>query len=248
MLSTLIVEDNAAHRQSLHDLLARQFPSMRIAEAVDGEEALRETLARRFDLVFMDIRLPRGNGLSLCQAIKTAWADAVVCILTSYDIEEYREAAFRSSADYFMVKGDSSEAEIVGVVDSLLHTHFVSLIISSDPHAHGHLNSLLAGHWPGMIVEAAHNASDGLAHVLSLKPDLVLLELRLPGIDIVEMAQLIRSISEKSLLVGLVGETLANPHKIATPSWLDFCVSTAPLDHARLVNFVSALHPWQVRH
>src|SRR5512143_4259369 len=58
MLSTLIVEDNVAHRLSLLRLLAGRFPSMRIDEAEDGKEAMRHVLGRHFDLVFMDVRLP----------------------------------------------------------------------------------------------------------------------------------------------------------------------------------------------
>ena len=50
MLNTLIVEDNAAYRQSLNQLLAERFPSMQIAEAADGEEALRHALSRRLTL------------------------------------------------------------------------------------------------------------------------------------------------------------------------------------------------------
>ena len=69
----------------------------------------------------MDIRLPRGNGLDLTKTIKTVFADSVICVITSYDILEYREAAFRNGADHFMVKGESTEAEIVGLIESRLH-------------------------------------------------------------------------------------------------------------------------------
>jgi DNA-binding NarL/FixJ family response regulator len=241
MLNTLIVEDNAAHRQSLHDLLVRQFPSMRIFEAADGEQAIGEALARHFDLIFMDIRLPRGNGLNLTRTIKTVWADTMICVLTSYDIDEYRQAAFQNGADHFMVKGDSTEAEIVGMVESMLHMHFVSLIIDSDPASREQLNTLLAIHWPDMIVGEADNASEGLVHVMSLKPDLVLLELRLPGVDVMELAQLMRTISKRSVLIGMTADEQVCSSKPVTHSSLDYCVSLAPSAHAGLVDLVNAL-------
>jgi DNA-binding NarL/FixJ family response regulator len=125
MMNTLIVEDNAAYRQSLNLLLTRRFPSMQIAEATDGEEAMRQALSRRFDFIFMDIRLPRGNGLDLTRTIKTVLVDVMICVITSYDILEYREAAFRNGADHFMVKGESTEAEIVSLVEAWLRTRFI---------------------------------------------------------------------------------------------------------------------------
>jgi DNA-binding NarL/FixJ family response regulator len=132
MLSTLIVEDNATYRQSLHHLLEKRFPSMEIAEAADGEDALHQALSRRFDLIFMDIRLPHGNGISLTKTIKTVFVDSLICIITNHSIVEYREAAFQNGADHFIVKGESTEAEIGDLVESWLRTRFISLIIVSD--------------------------------------------------------------------------------------------------------------------
>ena len=126
MLNVLIVEDNGAYRVSLHRLLAERFPSIQIAEAADGEEALRQALARRFDLIFMDIRLPMGNGIDLTKSIKTVFADSVICVISSYAVLEYREAAFRNGADHFMVKGESTGVEIVALVESRLQTRVVT--------------------------------------------------------------------------------------------------------------------------
>lgn len=121
MLNVLIVEDNAAYRQSLHHLLAERFPALQIAEAADGEDALHQALARRYDFIFMDIRLPHGNGLDLTKTIKTVFADSVICVISSYAMLEYREAAFRNGADHFLVKGESTGGDIVGLVESRLH-------------------------------------------------------------------------------------------------------------------------------
>lgn len=122
MLNILIVEDNASYRHALGQLLAGRFPSLQIAEAEDADEALRQALARRFDLMFMDIRLPRGNGLDLAKTIKAIDGSPVICVLTASDFPEYREVALLNGADHFMVKGESTEADFVGLVESLLRT------------------------------------------------------------------------------------------------------------------------------
>lgn len=126
MFDTLICEDNPAFRDSLCQLLLGHFPFMHITEAADCKDALRHALTRRFDLIFVDVRLPDGSGLALTQRIKDKYADAVICVLTSYDIPEYHTAAMQSGASCFMVKGDTTEAEIITMVESLLverHDH-----------------------------------------------------------------------------------------------------------------------------
>ena len=57
-LNTLIVDDNDAFRQSLHRVLARNYPSMRVAEAADGEDALQRVAQRRQ----AGQRAPQGGG------------------------------------------------------------------------------------------------------------------------------------------------------------------------------------------
>lgn len=119
-LNTLIVDDNDAFRQSLHGVLARHFPAMRVAEAADGEGALQRVAQRLPDLIFMDIRLPGRNGLALTRIIKSAYVHPMICVITSFDLPEYRDAALQSGADHFILKGESTEAAIVSVVGGVL--------------------------------------------------------------------------------------------------------------------------------
>jgi DNA-binding NarL/FixJ family response regulator len=117
---TLIVEDNLSFRQTLLEILAFRFPFMSIEEAGDGDEALQKIDRSMPDLIFMDIKLPGENGLQLTQRIKTKYSEAVVIVLTSYDFPEYREAAYRYGANHFMVKGLSTNEEILALVESIL--------------------------------------------------------------------------------------------------------------------------------
>lgn len=248
MLNTLIVEDNAAYRQSLNQLLAGRFPSMQIAEAADGEEALRHVLSQRFDLIFMDIRLPRGNGLDLTKTIKSIFVDAVICVITSHDILEYREAAIQNGADHFMVKGESTDAEIVGLIESLLRTRFITLIIVSDALYRKQLSMLLSIHWPVMMVEEAVDAATGLGHAQTLKPDLVLIELGLPGASAVELIHDIRAGSPQATLIGMTDDALPACRATAIDCGVDYCVPLSPEGHTPLVALVSSLQTERTHH
>ena len=119
MLKTLIAEDNAEFRESLREVLARRFPTMVIDEAADGEEALLSEQDHHHDLIFMDINMPGKNGLEVTRILKDGNDDAVVCLITNYDLQEYREAADECGADHFIVKDDLSESLIFGLVTSI---------------------------------------------------------------------------------------------------------------------------------
>ena len=119
MFRTLIVEDNATFRQSFKETLHGEFSSMEILEASNGEEALRQAEAFHPELIFMDIKLPDENGLSLTKKIKTKYPGTTVIILTSYDLPEYREAAHQSKADSFITK-DTPTRDIFKVIRSVV--------------------------------------------------------------------------------------------------------------------------------
>jgi YesN/AraC family two-component response regulator len=120
MFRTLIVEDSAIFRHLLKETIHSQFPKMEVSEASDGEEALQKIKTLTPDLIFMDIKLPGKSGLELTKAIKAQYPDIVIIILTSYDTLEYREAASRYKADFFLSKGSSTREGILSVVKSIL--------------------------------------------------------------------------------------------------------------------------------
>lgn len=248
MLNALVVEDNAAHRQSLHDLLARRFPSMHISEAEDAETALRQAEAQRFDLVFVDIRLPRENGLTLTKSIKTCHVNAVVCVITSYDILEYREAAFRNGADHFLVKGEASEAEIVRMVEDLLHARFICLIVLGAPIFRQQINMLLNIHWPHMIVAEATGREVDVGQLQTLRPNLILLGLERGGEEAHELIRKIRTSSPLATLIGMTDDPVPTCQVLAAEYGVDYCVSMTPFGHTELVSILNTLYPELSRH
>ena len=116
----LLVEDNVTFRRVLKQSLHECFPCMTIAEAVAGEEALRKIDNLLPNLIFMDIKLPGENGLELTRKIKATHPETPIIILTSYDVLEYRQAAYESGADSFLVKGSFTLGELITMVESLI--------------------------------------------------------------------------------------------------------------------------------
>jgi DNA-binding NarL/FixJ family response regulator len=120
MFKTMLVEDNPSFRQIVKANLQDQFPSMDIIEAADGVEALRKIDFRLPNLILMDITLPGENGLELTRKIKADYPGLTIIILTSHDEPEYREAAIRSKANYFLSKGSIATDEIFKLVKSII--------------------------------------------------------------------------------------------------------------------------------
>ena len=117
---TLIVEDHDTFRQTLLEGLRARFPAMIFAEAATGQAVLPQVETFAPDLIFMDIKIPGENGLSLTQKIKARYPETLVIILTGYDIPEYRQAAYERGANDFLVKGSITNEEVLNLVASFL--------------------------------------------------------------------------------------------------------------------------------
>ena len=91
---------------------------MEIEEEPDGSELFLKLDAFHPNIVFMDIRLPGENGLELTKKIKMNYPGIIVVILTNYDLPEYRQAAFESKADHFVMK-DSPTRDFLALVETL---------------------------------------------------------------------------------------------------------------------------------
>ncbi len=120
MCPILIVEDNPLLRDTLRGMLTARFPSIMVQEASNAEEALSEFEKINPCLIFMDIRLPDNNGLEITRTIKETNPEIDIIILTSHDLPEYREAAFRSGASHFLAKGNVKIDDITSLVASAL--------------------------------------------------------------------------------------------------------------------------------
>lgn len=124
MLNVLLADDNPAFRLSLRRILAKHFPFVAIVEAGNGREAAALGAMRHPQLIFMDVKFPDGNGLDLTKRIRSQQPTPLVCIVTQYDIPEYREAAKQCGADHFILKDETSEEFIVALVSNALAGRF----------------------------------------------------------------------------------------------------------------------------
>jgi len=120
MHKILLVEDHTSFRQALKDIIQLTIPSTVIEEAADGKEALQKVDALHPDLILMDIGLPGESGLQITRKIRRDYPQIIIAILTSYDEDSDREAAFECGANCFISKNELNWNEIEGLIKSLL--------------------------------------------------------------------------------------------------------------------------------
>ncbi len=115
--SILIVEDDVAIATALalNLRLAGHSPST----AADGEIALREITNVDFDLVLLDINLPKKNGLEVLEAVRSQDMLVPVIVLSARDGEFDKVAALRLGADDYVTK-PFALAELLARIDAVL--------------------------------------------------------------------------------------------------------------------------------
>ena len=102
-LEILLIEDNAALAGNVIDYL--ESLGHRLHYAADGESGLREALVGTFDVILLDLALPRRDGLALCAELrKRADRRLPVLMLTARDTLDDKLAGFASGADDYLVK------------------------------------------------------------------------------------------------------------------------------------------------
>src|SRR5215211_7555740 len=115
----IIVDDHALAREGLQDMLADEPELKVVGEAANGLEAL--TLCSRLqpDLVLMDVRMPRLDGLEATRKVKHEYPKIIVLILTMHENPDYLLEALRAGAAGYVLK-DALQAEVVTAVRQAL--------------------------------------------------------------------------------------------------------------------------------
>jgi DNA-binding NarL/FixJ family response regulator len=118
-IRVLLADDQELVRSGFRVLLDAQPDLEVVAEAGDGVQAVAEARRLRPDVVLMDIRMPRLDGIAATQSITSALPGTRVLILTTYDLDEYVFDALRAGACGFLLK-DVRAAQLADAVRTVV--------------------------------------------------------------------------------------------------------------------------------
>ncbi len=103
-ISIVIAEDHALMREGTRRIL-EGYPDLKVVgEACDGEQAMDLLRRLRPDVVILDIRMPKLNGIEVVQQMSDCCPDTKALILTAYDDDEYIFALMGAGAHGYLLK------------------------------------------------------------------------------------------------------------------------------------------------
>ena len=115
----LIADDHSLVREGMRAMLARDPGLEVVGEAENGRQALEMCRELRPDLVLMDVRMPKLDGMAATQAIKEEYPSISVLIVTTHESPEYLMDAIRAGAAGYVLK-DSTKQELLDAVRRVL--------------------------------------------------------------------------------------------------------------------------------
>ena len=114
-IKVLLVDDQPLLRMGFRLILEGEEDIAIAGEAVDGLDALAQTAALKPDVVLMDVRMPKMDGLEATERIAKDYPETKIIILTTFDLDEYAFSGLQAGASAFLLK-DVAPEELVQAV------------------------------------------------------------------------------------------------------------------------------------
>jgi DNA-binding NarL/FixJ family response regulator len=114
----MLVDDQELVRTGFRMVLGAQPDIEVVGEAPDGQAAVEALRTIEADVVLMDVRMPRMDGVEAARLIGATPGGPKVLILTTFDLDEYAFAAIKAGASGFLLK-DVPPAELITAIRSV---------------------------------------------------------------------------------------------------------------------------------
>jgi len=117
-IRVMLVDDQVLLRTGFRMVLDAQPDMEVVAEAGDGVEALQTLRSTQVDVVLMDVRMPKLDGVETTRRICAETDPPKVLILTTFDLDEYAFSGLKAGASGFMLK-DVPPGELLAAIRSV---------------------------------------------------------------------------------------------------------------------------------
>ncbi|UOQ88387.1 response regulator transcription factor [Agromyces endophyticus] len=110
-----LADDQELMRSALEVMISSHDDLELVVQAADGAELVERLRARRTDVVVMDVRMPRMDGIEATRRVRAEHPETRVLVLTTFDLDDYVFAAIRAGAGGFLTK-DASADELAAAI------------------------------------------------------------------------------------------------------------------------------------
>ncbi|WP_375431332.1 response regulator [uncultured Friedmanniella sp.] len=114
-IRVFLVDDQALVRGGFRMLIEAEDDLVVVGEAADGQDAVQALARTAADVVLMDIRMPRMDGVEATRRLAASGSEARVLVLTTFDLDEYVFAALKAGASGFLLK-DARPPELLTAI------------------------------------------------------------------------------------------------------------------------------------
>jgi DNA-binding NarL/FixJ family response regulator len=118
-IRVMLVDDHVFWRHGLRQIIDAEPDMTVVAEASNGEEALRRALSSRPDVILMDVMMPKMGGLESTKAITAELPEMRIIMLTVSDTDENLFESIKSGALGFLTKDVSPDALTRGIRETM---------------------------------------------------------------------------------------------------------------------------------
>ena len=224
-LRVLVVDDDPDFAESMAVVL--ELGGHQVETAQSGEEAIEKFLRQDYDVAFMDVRLPRQNGVEALNRIREAKPEARVVMMTGYSVKELMDKALKDGAWAILHKPFDMERvlELVGRIKPV-----AILVADDDQDFLSSVKELLE--WNGYRVYAAHTAQQTIERLRAGGVDLAILDLRLPdgsGLDVCRELRGSGSLAPALIFTGYAKEEAQAIQKLQSLSNASVIVKPFPM-------------------
>jgi len=115
MIRVFLVDDQQLVRAGFRMLIESQDDMMVVGEAGNGAEAVELLSVTAADIVLMDVRMPRMDGVEATRVLASRSDQPRVVVLTTFDLDEYVYNALRAGASAFLLK-DAQPETLLGAI------------------------------------------------------------------------------------------------------------------------------------
>lgn len=119
MIKVMIADDQTILAEGIKSVLETSDQIQVTAIAENGAEALEKIAENKPDVILLDIRMPKMNGVVTTKEIKTRWPEIKVIILTTFDDSDYILNALNYGASGYLLKDINADSLIGAVVGAM---------------------------------------------------------------------------------------------------------------------------------
>ncbi len=198
----LIVDDDIGMARTTAMIL--QHKGYSVSTARGGAEALEQVRERRFDMVFLDIKMPVMGGVETHRRIKEVRPEAVVMMMTAYAVEDLVQEALEDGA-YGVIYKPLDIDDVVSIIEEARRNEkgALILVVDDDPATCITLKNLLVSE--SYQVRIAHTGEEAVAAAQGRAYDVIFVDMKLPTINGLETYLAIRRFDPQAVAIMMTG-------------------------------------------